>query len=802
MRALLESQEISAQPGVPFSLSVQVSNTADVIDSVYASIDGLEGASVSCAPRELPLFPGTSGPITVTVHLPSAFRAGRYEARVTARSRLAPTEQAVCEFVLDVEPVSVARTTVAPLTRSGHRKSRFAVSVDNLGNTDLDVSLHASDPERALRLVFTPAKVSVAPAASAHLTMSVHAPRRVFGSELQRPISITGTATPVSTAAAPPVELEARATYVQRPRVARGVVTALVLAAVVALWAGIFVFGLQAVLSQQALDKSAPLSFFAPVQAAAGSAAAGASGASAGGARTGGAPAGFQPKNVAPAGIGGTITGNVSSLYEPNGVGRVTAQAYLIGSRTSVPISAATGPTGDFQIAGLFPGTYKVAFTAPGFDTVWYPGTASAAKAAVVPVQASGTTKLGGLQVTGLPGSVTGLVVTGGATVPPVKVMALVDNVPTGKTATTDAQGHYRLNGLASPATYTLSFSAPGFQQSDQQVFVNGGQAVVANTVYMSAGNGQIDGMVSDGKGPLGGVNVLATSNGRTFESSTASAGAAGQFSLSQLPTPATYLLQFSKQGYGSQSVAVELAPGQVITALRVSMVGGTGTVSGLVTGPGGAPLGGVTVTVGALATPASTQTLTGGSLGAQVGTYTIAGLPTPGTYSLTFSLSGYTSQTVGATLGPTGLAAGVDVQLQPALGQVQGRVVDAVSGRALAGVTVSITDGTNQQQTLSASSPPGGYKLTQLPAGVYTVSFSYPGYQNETALVHLAAGQTVASRIRMAPVPGAAGPGGPTAGAGSPTTAAAGPPAASSLRKPGSRRVTPRFVRGREVIR
>ena len=46
-------------------------------------------------------------------------------------------------------------------------------------------------------------------------------------------------------------------------------------------------------------------------------------------------------------------------------MGLITVDAYLQGVKSGEAISAATGPNGAYQIVGLFPGTYKVAFGPP-----------------------------------------------------------------------------------------------------------------------------------------------------------------------------------------------------------------------------------------------------------------------------------------------------------------------------------------------------------------------------------------------------------------------------------------------------
>ena len=196
MRALLVNTQMTVPPGQAFSFDIEVSNTAEVIDAVRVGVAGLPGAVVTAVPPELFLFPGTSGKVAVSVELPKGFRAGRYEATAEAVSRLLPDQAATCDFVVDVEPFTAASLSVTPATRTGHRKSRFSLSAANLGNTDLEVSLEASDPERALRLECLPARVTVSPASAAAVTLVVRGRRRLFGSDRARQVNITGVARP------------------------------------------------------------------------------------------------------------------------------------------------------------------------------------------------------------------------------------------------------------------------------------------------------------------------------------------------------------------------------------------------------------------------------------------------------------------------------------------------------------------------------------------------------------------------------------------------------------------------------
>ena len=97
-----------------------------------------------------------------------------------------------------------------------------------------------------------------------------------------------------------------------------------------------------------------------------------------------------------------------------------------------------------------------------------------------------------------------------------------------------------------------------------------------------------------------------------------------------------------------------------------------------------------------------STQTLTGG----QVGLYQISGLPTPGDYTLSFSLAGFASETVAVPLVSNGSATGVNVTLRsPAASPAPCPPPSRATGRGAG----ERTDGTTTRTTITSSSRPEG---------------------------------------------------------------------------------------------
>jgi hypothetical protein len=260
-----------------------------------------------------------------------------------------------------------------------------------------------------------------------------------------------------------------------------------------------------------------------------------------------------------------------------------------------------------------------------------------------------------------------------------------------------------------------------------------------------------VSGTVTDGNAPLGGVTVTLHTGGAVAASTiTPTSGAVGTFTFTELVTPGTYLVSFEKDGYGTETVAVELGPGEARRDLSVALAGGTGTVTGTVTDTSGVGLGDVTVTVLGGATRSHTATLTSG----QVGGWRVTGLPTPGDYAVTFSKPGYRSETVSVHLDPGGAATGVNVQLVPELGAITGVVRSGAAGNpGLAGADVVVTDGSNVRSTRSATTPTtGAYAFESLPATSYSVTFTAPGHEPRTVLVRLAPGERRTLDVELVP--------------------------------------------------
>ena len=738
MRVATDARLLDVEPGSRTDIAVDVVNTGSVIDGVSARVVGLSEQLVTATPALLPLFPDSNGRVTLTVAVPPTYPAGHHPLTVEVVSHGArvPTEY------LDVDLEVAARPGLAlaaqPRTIRARRGARFVLELRNTGNVGLDVSLSAVDADRAVRCQLAPSTLHLDAGATAPVLLTMRGPRMITGAEIDRTVTVAATSP----------SAERRETSVrlrQRPIVSRGLMTAGILAAIVALWAGVFLLGLTKVFGGDPMTKQAPASFF--VDGKADSALAGFA--------AGPAPADALPKSgQVPAGSGGSITGTVTSQNDQQPVGRILVQAFRIGRDGPVLVSSAASQTdGTYTLANLFPTQYVLQFSAAGFTPLWYPNAHTQAGAQTVTAVAQGTTSDVNVVIAGLPASMSGKVDPGDTLTPVVTTVTArpllgSDTSNAAATATTAADGSYTLPALPAPASYQLTFTTPGYQASTLVDTVTGGEKRLEPTVLLGASQGAIAGTVSDGTNPIGGATVSTTVNGKPMVVATPTTGQVGAYVLGGLPTPGTYVVTFTAPGHGADTKIVDLAAGQSNAAVNVVLSSGTGSVTGQLTDDNGTGLGGATVTVGgsvAGTSGAAPQTVTL-TTGTEVGSFAINGLAVPGQYTLTFTLTGYVPTSVPVTLQDNGAPPVVRAVLLPAAGRITGTV--AGPSGTLSGATVTATDGKKSWTTTSTDT---GFVIGGLLPGHYSVTASYAGLEQQTALVVVSANAPTTTSLVLA---------------------------------------------------
>lgn len=427
-----------------------------------------------------------------------------------------------------------------------------------------------------------------------------------------------------------------------------------------------------------------------------------------------------------------TLQGRVT---DESGIGIRGATVRLTGGSST--LSATTSSAGQYKIQKIVPDSYTVQVTASGFQGQNIPFTITAGDNARLDVN---LTAVGPANST-----IQGFTVDeNGNAVAGARVTITAGNAP--GSAVSDSTGAYVISGLPA-GTYVLKATATGFASDTETTQVAQDGTARQDFTLVSNPNqqvGTITGQVtsSSGGGALSGVLVSVTSGPN--EGETTATDSLGNYSLSDL-SPGTYSLQFSRNGFTTRTVsAIHVAARQTITQNVVLTPGGTGggSLSGTVADSStGEVLSGVSVRLslnGGVVDTATTDSS---------GQYSFAAL-TAGTYSVRFSKSGYTVQTLNANVGSSGTTT-LDVDLIPSSGgsgtsTIKGVVRDS-AGHELQGITVNLSTGDSVQ-----TNEDGQFSFTGLQAGTYTVTASGAGLVTVSQSVTVADGATASVSLSM----------------------------------------------------
>ena len=180
--------------------------------------------------------------------------------------------------------------------------------------------------------------------------------------------------------------------------------------------------------------------------------------------------------------------------------------------------------------------------------------------------------------------------------------------------------------------------------------------------------------------------------------------------------------------------------PGASIYVQSMSDFFGAGAAPGSISGhvsdsSSGAALAGATVSYNGGSTTTDNN-----------GAYSFSNVPA-GSYTLTASASGYSSQSSSTTVN-SGAASTLDFQLTPSApggnGAITGRVTNVSTGASISAATVSFSG----HSTTTSST--GTYSFSSVAAGTYTVSVTHSGYISESATVTVNSGATSTLNVQL----------------------------------------------------
>ena len=325
MRTDVAFTHVAVEPDVPVQVEIEVTNTSDVIDGVTVIVDGLDQDWIELRRPIVSLFPDATEVVSFTIHAPPGAMAGDYLVTACVVSMIDATRTSVHDFWVSIAPVVGATVHTVPSVVTKGSTAHVDVTVANTGNVAATFALAAIDQSREVDCRIVPNEITLRPGAAGTSRLTMRGPRPWVGQVATRSVAVTAAAGDFQTAEAP-------VTFRQRPRLPRGLLTFVILALIVAVWATIFFLVIRQIRAGDAKGKTLATAF-----------------------RTG-------ELEVPIAKIAAAVTGRVTSVSEGDGLPRVAVEAYRIVPDGELVLSgaAATDVEGAFSLDALLPGNYTV----------------------------------------------------------------------------------------------------------------------------------------------------------------------------------------------------------------------------------------------------------------------------------------------------------------------------------------------------------------------------------------------------------------------------------------------------------
>jgi hypothetical protein len=158
-----------------------VRNTGAVVDELRLEVLGAGASWITPSPAVVPLFPGATAPVVLTIAPPrrADVAAGEVDVAVKVTSREDPEGSSVEEFVVVVAAYDAPDAELIPRTVRGGRRARVQVAIDNHGNRRTQRAITAFDADQQLRFEAEPPSVAIDPGLAEYVQLRIR-PAKTF----------------------------------------------------------------------------------------------------------------------------------------------------------------------------------------------------------------------------------------------------------------------------------------------------------------------------------------------------------------------------------------------------------------------------------------------------------------------------------------------------------------------------------------------------------------------------------------------------------------------------------------------
>ncbi|MDA8396947.1 MAG: hypothetical protein M0Z29_03695 [Actinomycetota bacterium] len=230
--AVLDSGDVSVDPGKNAETSLTVYNTGDIVEQFNFSPVGDAAPWMTFEPQSVSLFPNTSQKVKITFAPPRNpdVKPGdtRFGAMVVPMN--SPDSSVVEEGNLKVGTYNDIKVDLAPQSVSGRVRARMSLAVDSRGNTPANVSVVTRDPSDSLAFMVRPRTMQLIPGKSHFVKIRIRPRKKIFrGQQRQHRFKVQ-----VLQDGADPVSVDGQMS--QRPVLSRLGLALLAVAAALAIW--------------------------------------------------------------------------------------------------------------------------------------------------------------------------------------------------------------------------------------------------------------------------------------------------------------------------------------------------------------------------------------------------------------------------------------------------------------------------------------------------------------------------------------------------------------------------------------
>ncbi len=189
----LSQQAVTVAPGRSADVAVTIHNVSPRDDRYRVEVSGVDPGWIRMSTADSAVAGRAQGQLTMTIAPPQApkSRAGTFQASITVKSQQS-SEEVTADVAITVAAVLAYTVSLTPPVRSSRFEGRFVVTVENVGNAPIALSLTAGDVERAAAFEFKTDAPVVPPGERVEIPLAVKPGRlRLMGRARSHQFTVT-----------------------------------------------------------------------------------------------------------------------------------------------------------------------------------------------------------------------------------------------------------------------------------------------------------------------------------------------------------------------------------------------------------------------------------------------------------------------------------------------------------------------------------------------------------------------------------------------------------------------------------